>query len=226
MPLIGEGLPGAGEVWARARQRIFEGGFGQPQAGASERIARGQPSKVLNWVNSKIPVPFLQEVLDDQPSQREVPDPEVGARWGRPADLAFSLPDSSLGPKQEEPPEVVVEDNDEVRVFDGMGVRQATDHFGAVVAESPPLDENNYFGIYTVYFCGTFTEKSQEEKTLPTGVRVITPIETHVRQYVQFDAVTRWADLKHTYTFSHDEAPVPPGGNIPSRCDPVQVGPN
>jgi hypothetical protein len=223
MAIINPGRPSAREVVAQAQAKA-NAGILAPMPSASERIARGNSAGLLKFANSRVPVQVLQQVASPEPSQRP-PEPEVGARWGRPANLAFSLPDSSLGPKQEPPPGVVVVDDNEDRAFDGIGVLQATDHFGNVVAESPPLDpDENPFGMYTVYFCGTFDEKSEERKTLPTGVEVITPILTHVRQYVQWDEVPKWIDLRHTYTLSHDEAPVPPGA-VPEKCGPKFIGP-
>jgi hypothetical protein len=120
----------------------------------------------------------------------------------------------------------VVEDAVEERLFVGNGVEHATDHLGRIIASSPPFDKHdNPFLIRTIYFCGTFTEKSEEKKTLPTGVEVITPVETHIRQYVQWDSVPDWVDLKYDLGTTLDETPVPPGGHPPQRCGPTIIGP-
>lgn len=184
------------------------------------------PGAIDRFISNRLPVPVLQDEPDLEPLQRQAPDPDVGARWGRPADLVFQIPSSLGGTQQKENPTMaVVEDFDERHYFNGVGVQKATDHFGSTVAESPPFDEqSNPFKIRTVYFCGTFLEKSEKRKTLPTGVEVITPIETHVRQYVQWDEVPNWIDEYHSVAWVHDEAPVPPGGSG-DQCGKYDIGP-
>jgi len=70
------------------------------------------------------------------------------------------------------------------------------------------LSLKNWFGLNTVFFCGTFKEEREERKTLPTGVEVITPIETRVRQYFQWDqGVQEMAWITYDY-FAYPGGPL------------------
>lgn len=164
------------------------------------RPSGATPSGVRTYVHQRVPIDVLQPNVDIE-RDPVAPEPEVGARWGRPAALRFQLNANTNTDQEEqdEPPTMaVVEELNEYEVFTGKGVLQATDHDGNVVAESPdPLpivfggpggEASIGVQVFTVFFCGNFIEEREEQEQLPGGAIAITPVKRHIKQYIEWTA--------------------------------------
>jgi hypothetical protein len=100
------------------------------------------------------------------------PDPDVGARWGKPSDLQFGFPEDGENEDAEPVGAVVNPDDRKDIVRSGVEV--------LFLADGTPASP-------WTFYCDTFVEKTVEKKK-NGGVIDVTPIETTVILYVN------WAD--------------------------------
>jgi len=127
-----------------------------------------------NFVSTVVPVDSFSRVVPDK--ARTIPDPDVGARWGRPAVLDFQLPPSLGGEEQKQPIPVVFDDDE---LIERIG-------HGFAASEDPPTKP---FFLTKYFDCGYIDEYKEETKDLGNNVTEIDPHIIHWHVFFKMDFV-------------------------------------
>jgi len=144
-------------------------------------------TSIGQFVSALVPVNSFSRVTTDV--TRVLLDPDVGARWGRPAQLDFQLPEGLNG-EQQEPPQAFVRDKGDMRI-----IRRG---HGVPVQEAPPQKP---FWLTQYFDCGFHDEYSEETKSLGNNVTEIIPKIIHWRVYFKQDFLPEVTDISQWSLF-------------------------
>jgi hypothetical protein len=153
-------------------------------------------------------------------------EPIVGSRWGKPAQMSPSYDQDSSDTSEDDTSVTATVENQDVYINrHGEAHWKAYDqgNGGAILAENTEntwpggdfyyrgprpheISAHPYYAFqrWSLFYCGSFIEHTEEVETLPHGVTITTPIETEVRIFVEFIPYYGEDDY-HCATFSWDQ---------------------